>query len=104
VQDSWGWYLFVRGRTREAVIELEKAARLKPNEAIILEHLGDAYLRSNLREKAVLQYRDAAKFADEETRRKIESKLESVRREVAGVEASSKNRAPAGTASTTVGQ
>ncbi|MGZ3689247.1 MAG: tetratricopeptide repeat protein, partial [Bdellovibrionota bacterium] len=81
IQDSWGWYLFVRGRTREAIVELEKAARMKPNEAIILEHLGDAYVRYNLREKAAVQYRDAAKFADDDTKRKIESKIENLRRE-----------------------
>jgi tetratricopeptide (TPR) repeat protein len=83
IQDSWGWYLFVRGRVQEATIELEKAAKLKPNESTILEHLGDAYLRSNLREKAYNQYREAVKFAEDDTaRRKLEDKVESVRLEL----------------------
>ena len=48
IQDSWGWHLFIRGRLGEAVVELEKAARLNPNESTILEQLVDAYLRNNL--------------------------------------------------------
>ena len=80
VQDSWGWYLFTRGRLNEAIVELEKAARLKPNEATILEHLGDAYVRSNLREKALMQYGDAMKFADDaEAKRKLELKMETLK-------------------------
>jgi Tfp pilus assembly protein PilF len=84
VQDSWGWYLFVRGRVSEAVVELEKAAKMKPNESTILEHLGDAYLRSNLREKALQRYSDAAKYAEDETaKKKIELKLQNLRQELA---------------------
>ena len=81
LQDSWGWYLFIRGRVREAVVELEKAVKMKPNESTILEHLGDAYLRSNLREKAVDQYLVAGKYAEnEEARRKIETKVQNIRK------------------------
>lgn len=83
VADSWGWYLLVRGRLTEAVIELEKAAHLKPTEATILDHLGDAYLRSNLEEKALAKYTDALKYVeDEETRKKISEKVESLRQEM----------------------
>jgi tetratricopeptide (TPR) repeat protein len=84
IQDSWGWYLFTRGRLHEAVVELEKAARMKPNEPTILEHLGDAYLRSNLREKALMRYSDAVQYAeDEDSKRKIQGKAESLRQELA---------------------
>ena len=83
IQDSWGWYLLTRGRVTEAVIELEKAAKLKPNESIILEHLGDAYLRSNLRKKALRQYSDAAKFADDEAaKKKVLIKAENLKKEM----------------------
>jgi tetratricopeptide (TPR) repeat protein len=97
IQDSWGWYLFVRGRTDEAVVELEKAARLKPNESTILEHLADAYLRSNLRQKALLRYRDAVKFAeDDDSRRKIEGKVESLTQELVNAgQLDKSDRAPA---------
>jgi tetratricopeptide (TPR) repeat protein len=84
IQDSWGWHLFVRGRVSEAIVELEKAAKLKPNEATILEHLGDAYLHSNLREKAMQQYQDAAKFAEDDTvRKKIQMKIDNLHQELA---------------------
>src|SRR5690606_29945886 len=56
IVDSWGWHLLVRGRVDEAIVQLERAASLRPNEPTILEHLADAYLRSNLREKALAKY------------------------------------------------
>lgn len=58
IQDSWGWHLFVRGKVKESIVELEKAVRISrlKGEAII-EHLGDAYARYNLREKALLHTR-----------------------------------------------
>ncbi len=83
IQDSWGWYLFTRGRVSEATVELEKAVRLKPTEATILEHLGDAYLKSNLREKALQRYREAAKHAEDvETRKKIDGKARNLRQDL----------------------
>lgn len=84
IQDSWGWHLYMRGKTNEAIVQLEKAARLKPNESTILEHLADAYMKSNLREKAAKRYEEAVKFAeDDSARRKLSSKLETVRGELA---------------------
>ncbi len=92
IQDSWGWYLFIRGRVQEAVVELEKAAKLKPNEATILEHLGDAYLRSNLREKALNRYKSAVEYADDENAKlKIQAKANTLSREIGEVQV----RAPA---------
>ena len=84
IQDSWGWYLLTMGKTREAIVELEKAAKLKPKEATILEHLADAYLKSNLRQKAQVKYEEAVQYADsEEIKKKIENKIENVKRELA---------------------
>jgi tetratricopeptide (TPR) repeat protein len=98
IQDSWGWYLFVRGRVSEAVVELEKAAKLKPNESTILEHLADAYMRSNLRQKALLRYKDAAKYADDdEARRKLEGKVENLTQELVNAgQLEKQDRVPAG--------
>ena len=82
VQDSWGWYLYTRGRLQEAVVQLEKAARMKPNEPTIMEHLGDAYLRANLREKALSQYKDAVKFTEDAViKQKFQLKIENLHRE-----------------------
>lgn len=83
IQDSWGWYLFVRGKNREAIVELEKAAKLKPDEPTILEHLGDAYLKSNLRQKALAEYLQAVQYADsDESKKKIEEKADQLRSEM----------------------
>ena len=40
--DSLGWGLYQAGRFSEAVAALERASRLQPRDATILEHLGDA--------------------------------------------------------------
>lgn len=95
VRDSWGWYLFTRGRISEAVVHLEKAVHLKPDEAVILEHLADAYLKMNLREKAMRTYKDAVAVADPMSRRKIQDKIETLKSEFAQSERSRDNRAPA---------
>ena len=84
IQDSWGYYLFVRGRNSEAIVELEKAARLRPQESTILEHLGDAYIRGNLWQKAFSRYHDAVKYAEDDTaKQKLETKLLNLQREFA---------------------
>ena len=41
-RDSLGWVLFQKGRVQEALPELEKAAAMEPD-AAVLDHLGDAY-------------------------------------------------------------
>jgi tetratricopeptide (TPR) repeat protein len=99
IQDSWGWYLFVRGRHQEAVVELEKAAKLRPNEATILEHLADAYLKNNLWEKAMASYREAAKYAEDDTAKsKIEGKLKNIQTDFAKDKSILEDRLPAGKA------
>ena len=76
VHDSWGWHLYTRGKVQQAVIELEKAVKMSPKEATILDHLGDAYLRANLRQKALGQYLNAIKYsADEHARLKFQTKV-----------------------------
>jgi tetratricopeptide (TPR) repeat protein len=88
VLDSWGWYLYTRGKTGEAIVELEKAAKLSPNEATILDHLGDAYLRHNLPEKALHQYREAQRFSrDESLKADLEKKIRNLGSEVVRHEA-----------------
>lgn len=95
IQDSWGWYLYIAGRYSESLVELEKAVKLKPDEATILEHLGDAYARQNLNHKAAEQYAEAMKhMEDAEHRGKIQSKLNEVRKMLAGAD-KSEERLPA---------
>lgn len=58
-RDSLGWVLFRLGRFPEAVTELEKAAAAEPD-AVVLDHLGDAYARLKQLDKARTHWKRAA--------------------------------------------
>lgn len=93
IQDSLGWHFFVRGRFREAVVTLEKAAEMKPTETVILEHLADTYLKLNLREKALRNYHEALRYvSDDASRRKLEDKMKGLLREIAGAKPSEESQ------------
>jgi tetratricopeptide (TPR) repeat protein len=59
--DSLGWIYYRRGDHEKAVVTLEKAAALAPEEPLIVEHLGDAYLQASRRADAAEAYRRALK-------------------------------------------
>ena len=78
-RDSLGWVFYRLGRFGEAMAELEKAAAGDDPDAVILDHLGDAYLKANQVEKAknaweraVKAFRKAGQTKDAQ---KVESKL-----------------------------
>ncbi len=59
--DSLGWAYYQLGRYQEAVKELEKAVSFAEDpDGVILDHLGDAYLKADQREKAIQTWRQAA--------------------------------------------
>jgi len=61
-RDSLGWIFYRLGRFDEAVAELEKAAvdgDDRPPDAVILDHLGDAYLETGQTDKAKDAWRRA---------------------------------------------
>ncbi len=62
--DSLGWAYFGLQRFQEARPYLEKAAALIPNDAVILEHLGDLYRAIGENEKARTFYQWAVKTGD----------------------------------------
>ncbi|HTL11586.1 MAG TPA: tetratricopeptide repeat protein [Bdellovibrionota bacterium] len=100
VQDSWGWYLLTRGRVSEAVVQLEHAAKLKPDEPVILQHLGDAYVKSNLWHKAIEEYQEAMKFADDkDTKKGLQDKIDGLTSQLASKTIPS-DRGPASTEAT----
>jgi tetratricopeptide (TPR) repeat protein len=84
-RDSLGWALYRLGRYNEAVAELQKAAEKQPD-GLILDHLGDAYLKFHQAEKA----RDAwiravellRKDKDEEKVKEIDEKIHNIDREI----------------------
>jgi predicted Zn-dependent protease len=84
IVDSWGWYLFNTGKVQQAVVQLERAAQLKPQEATILDHLADAYVRAGLADRATRAYAEAIRHSERpEDRAKISGKLEALRTELA---------------------
>ncbi len=87
ILDTVGWVLFKRGRTDTAIRYLEAAHRAKGDEAIIAEHLGDAYFRTQLLEKARSMYQKATELEGEpEKVEKIKNKLAATVRQIQTVQ------------------
>jgi tetratricopeptide (TPR) repeat protein len=88
--DSLGWLFFRRHDFGKAVSTLEHAAALEPDEPVIAEHLGDAYLGVQRRRDAASAYRRALEAARTSTdpdvaalRPRVEGKLKGLSSDVA---------------------
>jgi Tfp pilus assembly protein PilF len=87
IMDTVGWVLFKKGRTDAAIRYLEAAYRAKADEAIIAEHLGDAYFRSQLLEKARSMYKKASELETDDGKVvKIKDKLAATERQMQTVQ------------------
>jgi Tfp pilus assembly protein PilF len=83
ILDTIGWIHFKKGEDEEAIKYLEAAHRAKSDEAIIAEHLGDAYLRHQMWQKAQKMYIRAAELErDLDHNRKIMEKIANVQNQV----------------------
>lgn len=93
VLDTYGWILFKRGQGHDAVRILEQAHRIQPQESIIAEHLGDAYYKIQLLEKAKKMYEKAASATDDTMKiQQLQTKVTSIeKQELVGFQ----GRAPA---------
>jgi tetratricopeptide (TPR) repeat protein len=72
--DSLGWVYYQSGRYEEARAHLERAASLVGNDAVVYEHLGDAYVAVGDPDQAEVAYRKALELESEnrsEVRRKL---------------------------------
>lgn len=79
ILDTVGWVYFKKGQTERAIKYLEAAFRAKSDEAIIAEHLGDAYLRHQMWQKAQKMYQEAAKLESDQNRaQRIHDKIANV--------------------------
>lgn len=79
ILDTIGWIHFKKGETETAIKYLEAAVKNKSDEAIIAEHLGDAYLRHQMWVKAQKMYQRAAQLeADNVRHKKIQDKLANI--------------------------
>lgn len=80
-RDSLGWYYYRTGKFDKALVELSKAAELlKPEDAVIYEHLGDTYFKLNDTANAVASWQKAMTLDPEEPDKTgIAKKLENAR-------------------------
>ncbi len=65
VNDSLGWALYNLGYYRMSLNYLEKAAEMDPSNAVICDHLGNAYWFNNRKNEAGFQWRHALRLKDE---------------------------------------
>lgn len=78
IMDSLGWALYRMGRLEESIKVLERAAEYLPGNAIVCDHLGDAYWLVGRKDEARYQWQhaltlkeDAEELNKEEIRKKI---------------------------------
>ncbi len=83
IMDTMGWVMFKKGDVEESVRLLEAAYKVQSSEPIIAEHLGDAYYRLQLMEKARKMYQKAVeKETDAQKAQKIRSKIVSIDQQI----------------------
>lgn len=80
VMDTLGWILYKKGKFQDSVRVLEAAYKNQPNESVIAEHLGDAYNKNQLSEKARKMYQRAAESETDE------SKINQIRQKITSLE------------------
>jgi len=80
IMDTLGWILYKQGRFNEAVKVLEVAYKYQSSVSVIAEHLGDAYYKHQMVEKAKKMY---IKAADLETDSK---KAEVIKAKITAIE------------------
>ena len=80
IADSLGWAFYRIGQYDNAVKYLEKASELEPANALINDHLGDAYWQAGRKTEAVFQWKHTLKMKDDSEEvdyDKIEQKIKS---------------------------
>jgi Flp pilus assembly protein TadD len=71
-----GWALYKLGEFAGAVTHLERAVALRPQDAVINDHLGDAYWRVGRFGEARIQWQRVLGLdPDDDLRRRIDDKL-----------------------------
>ncbi len=65
ITDSLGWAFYKLGRYEDAVTYLEKATEIEPANALINNHLGDAYWQAGRKNEAIFQWRHTLKMEDD---------------------------------------
>jgi len=83
IMDTLGWVYYKQGRMPEAIATLETAFGKERGEAIIAEHLADAYQRHQLHQKAIVLYEKAVLLEkDQDQKQKISRKLATIQSKI----------------------
>jgi tetratricopeptide (TPR) repeat protein len=53
ILDTWGWVYFQMGQAKDALPYLQRAAFMTNNDPVVLQHIGDTYLKLGLRREAI---------------------------------------------------
>ncbi len=76
VRDSLGWVFFRLGEIDRAIVELEGAIKMAPEDPAIHEHLGDAYQKNNSNTEARRVFEKAESlYSQEEDKLQVEGKI-----------------------------
>ncbi|HEX6790291.1 MAG TPA: tetratricopeptide repeat protein [Candidatus Krumholzibacteria bacterium] len=76
--DSLGWVFYQKGDYARAVTELERAVRVVGEDAVILEHLGDAYSGLSRYKDALAVYQHSSRL--QQSNSKLREKIETMQR------------------------
>lgn len=80
ILDTLGWIYYKQGKYADAVKALEAAHRAQPEVSIIAEHLGDAYMKKSLAEKAMRMYEKAVALETDNI------KIQELRKKITAIE------------------
>ncbi|MBY0315764.1 MAG: tetratricopeptide repeat protein [Bdellovibrionales bacterium] len=95
ILDTLGWVLFKQNKIAEAIRTLERAHQYEDGESVIAEHLGDAYFKNELPNKAKDMYIKAVQNEKNEANaRKIRDKIDTIEVRIQS-EQKIRNRVPA---------
>ena len=83
--DSLGWVYYKQAEFKKAAEALEKAVALTGDEAVIIEHLADAYIKLDKKSEALYLYRRALRIAEPDTQ-SAPADLERLRKKISDLE------------------
>jgi tetratricopeptide (TPR) repeat protein len=85
VLDTLGWILFKQNKTIESIKFLEAAHKYQGTVSVIAEHLGDAYYKQSMVDKAKKMYRKAADLeTDKQKVQEIRAKITAIEKQELG--------------------
>lgn len=72
--DTYGWVLFQKGNFEKAKENFEKAYLINPDDKVIIEHMGDAFIKTNDSVKAIEYWKKAKQLGS--SNKNLDKKIE----------------------------